>query len=357
MATIYGKALPIPAPYDGIVDFVVDIPAGARPIRILQLTDTQTIDAAQRRDPNRLNAREIELWQPESVDVQSFDHVRSLVAAATPDLIFITGDLVYGEFDDSGCRFTEFCAFMDSFGIPWAAVYGNHDTSTRRGVAWQNAQLEASAHGLFRAGSVTGNGNYSVLVTRGGVPVRVLYMLDSGGDGQAHDPECRRGAGLAPDQMAFFRQTAASLAAVNNGNAIPGFMCFHVPCVEFAEADHAKGYDVAAKYVLGVTVPAEFGDFGTHREHHSCFSSPDGFIDDLHAAGVDGVFVGHCHGNNTSVVWQGIRWTYGLKTGQYDFHIFNQTGGTLISLWDSGFEVHHIPTHATSASVPNPERF
>ncbi len=355
---IYGKSHPLPAAFAGMVDFVVDIPAGTRPVRILQLTDTQTIDASQQRRPDRLNEREIEYWQPESVDVQCFDHIRSLVAATTPDLIFITGDVVYGEFDDSGRFFTAFCDFMDSLRIPWAPVYGNHDTSSAKGVHWQNEQWENAAYCLFKTGEVTGNGNYSVLLTRGGEPLRVLYMLDSHGDGWANPPEARIPAGLYPDQMAYFRTTARDLAERNGGRPIPAFMGFHIPSTEFLLADRAKGYEVAPKYILGVDVPAEAGDFGAHREPHAIFRSPEGFLDDLHAAGVDGVFVGHCHGINTSVVWEGIRWTYGLKTGQYDFHIFTQQGGTLITLWeDGGFDVCHTPSTAMSAPVPNPEHY
>ncbi len=358
MCTIYGKSTPVPAPYAGIVDFAVDLP-GTRPIRLLQLTDTQIIDASQQRHPDRLNEREIAYWQPESLDLQCFDHIRTLVTAAKPDLIFMTGDLVYGEFDDSGRFFEAFCRFMNSLCIPWAPVYGNHDTASARGVAWQNAQLEAGETCLFRAGTVTGNGNYTVLLTRSGRPVRVLYMLDSGGDGWAHDAEIRRPAGLYPDQMAWFRQTARALTEAGGGTPVPGFMGFHVPCTEFAAADRAKGYDVARKYVLGATVPCEPGDFGAHRESHACFSSPAGFLDELHTAGVDGVFVGHCHGINTSVLWEGIRWTYGLKTGQYDFHIFNQQGGTLVTLWgdDGAFDVCHTPSTATAGPVPNPEHY
>ena len=46
MSTLYGKTSPVPAPYTGIADFVLDLPAD-RPIRVLQLTDMQIIDAAQ----------------------------------------------------------------------------------------------------------------------------------------------------------------------------------------------------------------------------------------------------------------------------------------------------------------------
>ncbi len=356
---IYGKHThtPVPAPYTGLVDFLVDLPTTPRPLRLLQITDTQTVDASQQRTPDRLNEREIAYWQPESLDAQCFDHIRSLVAETHPDLIFLTGDNVYGEFDDSG-RFSEaFCAFMESLNIPWAPVYGNHDLATARGVKWQNALFESCPHCLFKTGHVTGNGNYSVLITRGGHPTRVLYMLDSHGDGTAHDREFRLPAGLYPDQMAMVEHTAAALTALGGDTPVPGFMGFHIPCAEFALADKAKGYNVASKYVLGVTVPAEPGDFGTHRENHSAFPSPAGFVDTLHRIGVDGVFVGHCHGINTSVVWQGIRWTYGMKTGQYDFHIFNQQGGTLVTLHEDAFDVCHIPSHATSAPIPNPEHY
>ncbi len=362
MATVYGKSLPLPAPYAGIADFVVDIPAGDRPIRILQLTDMQVIDASQQRRPDRLNEREIAYWQPESIDVQCFDHIRTLVAETLPDLIFITGDVVYGEFDDSGRFFIAFRDFMDSLGIPWAPVYGNHDTSSQKGVFWQNEQWENGPNCLFKTGKTTGNGNYSVLITRGGAPVRVLYMMDSHGDGWANPPEIRLPAGLYPDQMAWFCATAAALAEVNGGVPIPAFMGFHIPSTEFVLADRVKGYDktdARGKCILGVTVPCEPGDFGARREPHAPFRAPEGFLDDLHAAGVDGVFVGHCHGINTSVVWEGIRWTYGLKTGQYDFHIFTQQGGTLITQWGEGarFDVCHTPSTAISAPVPNPELY
>ena len=180
MSTLYGKSAPVPAPFAGISDFLLDLPAD-RPLRVLQLTDMQIIDASQQRTPNRLNEREIALWQPDAIPVQCTDQIRSVVAQANPDLIFITGDVIYGEFDDSGDSLELFCDFMDSFGIPWAPVYGNHDNETLRGVDWQNARLEAAPLCLFKKGSVTGNGNYSILLTRNGTPCRALYMMDSGG--------------------------------------------------------------------------------------------------------------------------------------------------------------------------------
>ena len=135
-------------------DYLVRLPAGRTP-RILQLTDMQVIDATQQRYSGRLNEKEVVCWAPENADAECYGHIRSLVAQTNPDLIFITGDIVYGEFDDSGRSLEQFCAFMNGLCIPWAPVFGNHDNESARGVAWQCDLLESGEYCLFRRGNVT----------------------------------------------------------------------------------------------------------------------------------------------------------------------------------------------------------
>ena len=354
---IYGKSTPVPAHIKGIADFVLDLPEG-HPLRVLQLTDMQIIDATQQRKPDRLSEKEVELWQPASIPLQCTDQIKSVVAQVSPDLIFITGDIVYGEFDDSGASLELFCDFMDSLGAPWAPVYGNHDNESLRGADWQNARLEASPLCLFKKGSVTGNGNYSVLLTRDGRPFRALYMMDSGGCMGSPSESARRGPGLAEDQYDWLYTTAEKLNAAA-GMTLPSFLCLHIPTIQFHLAAVRKGYQSASeyeKYVIGVTSPAKDGDFGCKREPIGCFLTPDGFVEKLNALGVDGVFAGHCHANNTSILWEGIRWTYGLKTGQYDYHTVGQLGGTLITLWNGDFTVAHVTSLTPIAPAPNPPR-
>ena len=97
---------------------------------------------------------------------------------------------------------------MDSFNIPWAPIFGNHDNESAKGVAWQCEQLEKAQNCLFKRGSLTGNGNYSIgLVDENGKIRRIIYMLDSHGCIGAEGP------GLAPDQISWFKGVSAAVDA------------------------------------------------------------------------------------------------------------------------------------------------
>ena len=336
-------------------DFVVQLPEDrmGTELRILQLTDTQIIDASQRRTPDRLRADEISAWMPENFDSQCGNHIRSLVMQSKPDLILFTGDIVYGSFDDAGIAFRYVCDLMDSFMIPWAPVFGNHDNEANVGVAWQCERFEKSKFCLFHRGNVSGNGNYTVGIAIGDSLIRVIHMLDSNGCGAATDSAVIKKSGLYPDQLALVSDKTAVISD-SQKRKVPAFMAFHIPVDCFSEAEQAKGYPFGPddRYVLGIDQPAKDDDFGFRLEKYYPIETDDGFLDYLKNQNVDGVFVGHVHNSCTSISYQNIRWTMGLKTGQYDYHIPYQIGGTLITLNGSTFIVNHIHSLVPCAPMP-----
>ena len=126
--------LPSAAEEEQLVDFIVDVESGRQP-RILQLADTQIIDPTQyRNDPEADNDPEKRL---EDMEARCFKYLRQVIERTQPDLILITGDVIYGQFDDSGEALKELVKFFDGFGIPWAPIYGNHDNESAKGVRWQ----------------------------------------------------------------------------------------------------------------------------------------------------------------------------------------------------------------------------
>lgn len=336
-------------------DFVVQLGSERKntPIKLLQITDTQIIDATQRRTPDRIRHDEIIAWSPENFDAQCGDHIRSLVTQAQPDLIFITGDIVYGSFDDKGTALEYFCKLMDSLCIPWAPVWGNHDNESVIGVDWQCEQFENSKYCLFKRGAVSGNSNYSVGVAIGDKLVRVLHMLDSNGCKHGNDGEVIKTRGLYPDQLALVEKNTELIKSAQ-GEDIPAFMAFHYPVDLFEKAEKDKGYKTENRqtYVLGVDVAPKDNDFGFSLEKYDPIVTDSGFVDFVKSQNVDGVFVGHVHKNTTSIKYDGIAWTFGLKTGQYDYHVVGSVGGTLVTLFGNEFFVSHIPSLVPFASMP-----
>ena len=336
-STIKCKLTPI-TPASDLVDFVLEMPTD-REMRILQLTDTQIIDSSQKRSETPLGEEMIEWWRPYNIDKNCFNYISALIESEQPDLILLTGDIIYGRFDDSGEIWTRIVDFMDSFGIPWAPIFGNHDNESAKGVDWQCAQLEAAQNCLFKRGSLTGNGNYSVgLIDASGKIRRVIYMLDSNGCVDSNY-NLIKAADIYPDQINWFKSVSAAIEAAY-GEKVPAFMCYHIPSLDF-QAAYVNKYGYAATgQNFNLDVTGVDGDFGQKNEDLNMFGTS--IASDMKSANVDAVFSGHDHVNNFSIVYDGIRYTYGTKTGIYDYYNSSVLGGTLIrTTADGTFEISH----------------
>lgn len=323
-------------------DFLLDF-APERAIRILQLADLQTVDLTVTRNPTRdrqIKGAYFKDGMP-TMEERVYGDVRRLVEEVRPDLIVLTGDNVYGEFDDVGRMMRELVALMESFAIPWAPVFGNHDNESEMGVRWQVEQFLAAPHCLFARGEVTGNANYSIALTRGGVPAWALLCLDTNGChpvGNPHAPEegirptnrdidcITQVPGIYPDQTAW-------ASSVLDGLGVPSLGFFHIPIHAFADACRTKyGYE------KGVPMEANApGDYGRVIEHFVDTLDPDdAFFDAMRMRGMRAMLVGHQHNNSALINWQGVKLVWGVKSGRCTYYVPHQVGGTLITLAPDG---------------------
>lgn len=352
MAMIYGKNDQKNFKFFEGCDFVLELGQERKgdEIRVLQLTDMQIIDSSQCRTENRLRHDEMEAWRRDTVEGNCYNHIKSIVAQTKPDLIFITGDIVYGEFDDSGEILADFIDFMDSFSIPWTAVYGNHDNESAIGMEKQCEMYENGKHCMFKRGTVSGNSNFTVGISIDGELKRVMYMLDSHGALRSQD--------ICPDQIEYMTKKAIALKEKYNTVA-DGFVACHIPIDYYKKAAYDKGYatDERQNFNIGVDVEQKDDDMGFLYEAcgtNDCIKTDENFAKFLKLANIKGMFVGHHHNVCTSIKNDGIRWVFGLKTGQYDYHIAGQTGGTLITInrENTDFSVRHIPSLVKSNPFP-----
>ena len=303
-------------------DFIVDIEHSNDPI-VLQLTDTQIIDGSQSR-PDASSGDKI-TYAPEKYPIYVYNYITEIVNAVNPDFIIITGDLIYGKYDDNGSLLKSFINFMESFKIPWAPVFGNHENESKMGSDWQSAQLENANYCMFKQRTLTGNGNYTVALRQNGVFTRMFYMLDSNGCSDASTESMSNGhtsksVGFGEDQIEWYTKHIGILKQLSPSTKIS--FAFHIQLSVFADALSKYGFDQNQKYhdiFIDYLTNKESTDFGyVGRQMKDGWDSSKRVFNGMKALGVDSIFVGHEHCNSASVTYEGVRLQYGQKSSEYD---------------------------------------
>ncbi len=344
-----------------ILDFIVEVESDCDPV-ILQLTDPQILDAAQQRVPNRISSEQAIYYATNRMDENCFNYIRETAEATKPDLILLTGDLVYGEFDDKGTSLLALIEVMESLDIPWAPVFGNHDNESKMGADWQSEQLEQAKNCLFKQRTLTGNGNYTVGIKQDGKLKRVFFMLDSNGCGAISEKSRANGhtvssVGFGQDQIDWYTETAQSIRTLSPETKFS--FAFHIQPEIFSI--------IGNKYDFSDTVvdidtqedkdPDDFGLIG------AALKGPwDGnrkIWNGLKDLGVDSIFVGHEHCNSASVVYQGVRLQFGQKTGTYDRVNYLKSNGNIYGAYPpfSGTPLVGgtvVPLSKEDGSIQNP---
>ena len=332
-----------------VPDFVIEIEE-ERDLRVLFLADTQIIDSSQMRTPDRLGQSSIDKWAPENMEDMCFKYVRDAVQKSDPDFIILLGDNVYGEFDDRGTSLQKLIEVMDSFEIPWSPVYGNHDNESKKGAKWQNAQFEGAEYCYFKKGDTDGNGNYTVAIKQGEEIVRMFYMMDSNFAMNASNPAFNNVVlqlGFTQNQVNWMYERMETLEEAY-GKKVPSTLSFHVATKEYSLAEE-KYSKLTSTYTLNAagSPPAENGDFGSKlNASWDVYDVPSAkgksFLDICKKFKVDTTFCGHEHKTNISLLYEGIRWTFGLKTGTYDSHNTGEVGGTLMTFNKTSYSIKHL---------------
>lgn len=224
--------------------------------------------------------------------------VSRLIAEAQPDLVVLTGDMIWSHgVPDPQASFRRAIAPVSASGVPWAAVFGNHDAEA--GVTREQllAIQREDPNCLTEAGpaDIGGVGNYVLQVRKAGTDAATLYFFDSG----IEAPEPIGGyAWIQPDQVHWYVEQSRRLSA-EAGGPLPALAFFHIPVPEYDEA-WQRGSDL----------------IGTKEEKVECPRVNTGLFGAMVQMGdVMGAFVGHDHDNDYCGTLHGIRLCYGRVTG------------------------------------------
>ncbi len=278
----------------------------------------------------------------EAPDKQSAALMKQIMKAEAPDLVVLTGDILAGGGCDAAAdSLRQVIKIVESGGVPWAAVLGNHDDEGNADRHELMAVMQESTLSLTQPGpaEVPGVGNYILPIqsSEGSVTSASLYFIDSGSYAQTNIGGYDW---IKREQIAWYLQESAKITA-ESGYPLPALAFFHIPIPEYNEVwDFHTCYGVKYEDVCAPLVNS-------------------GFFAALHEAGdVMGTFVGHEHINDFWGDLHGIRLCYGRATGYNTYGrdgfprgarvILLQEGSRQFETWlhlDDGTTLHEQPEH------------
>ena len=251
-----------------------------------------------------------------SFNIRLFSHIRALAEDAQPDLITISGDLFSS--DSVVWSAHQLTELMDSLGIPWAPVFGNHDDGGNCDLNYLADVMMESDLCLMKKGDPDlGVGNYVVNICEGETVIHSLILMDSHGDG------------LHENQYPWYQWAA-------EGANAPSTVILHIPLEEYRTA-----YDAAWD---GSGWKEGFEAFGDRKEAICPEEGSEGFFELVQHIGLTrNILCGHDHTNDFSVLYEGVRLSYGMRLGVYGSHHPDNMGATLLTIDDAGtLELKHI---------------
>lgn len=289
---------------------------------------------AEEEDFKILMLSDVQLTEPWKGTKQVRYVMDTLIKRHSPNLLIFAGDNVGGVFSHFQIR--TFTKFVDSYGILWTTTFGNHDRDKHSDVDYQLKIMQKSENFIYTADptNVKGRSNFVIPIENSEEKlIYNLFMIDShGGNFKCVHEDGTSHAGydfIDETQLSWFEDNVAELdkiAEKKDGEHVPSMVFSHFPIQEFA-----KGYSEAVGEVepSGIKISLVEGK-RREGEGHSCIDK--GLFETYKRNNVTHVFAGHEHTNDYSLMYDGMRLTYGVKTGDhstYDPHI---NGGTLITI-------------------------
>ncbi|MDE5616174.1 MAG: metallophosphoesterase, partial [Clostridia bacterium] len=250
-----------------------------------------------------------QLWANLFDNKKTYEMMDALVEEERPDLIIMPGDNVSGLATKSLLK--KLISKMESYEIPWAPTYGNHDMEGVASIQWQSKRYESAKYCLFERGEedLYGMGNYSISISENGEIVYTLMFMDNGRYIKYEDGS-KREIYISEEQTEWYEREMKKISSYNKKQT-PSMLFSHFAMPEMRTAIENLSEIGEDGYFY---VPNEQGS--GYCKYLPCAAPVNkGFIDRAKNVGLTHVFCGHDHENNASVFYQGITYTYGLKTG------------------------------------------
>ncbi len=335
-------------------DYVVNMVVGDKDsFVILNLTDIQLASSDVR-----------DVTEDYTFAMASLDR---LVSAVKPDMITVTGDQCYGE----RLAFFAVCDKIESFGIPWAPIIGNHDCEQRDiTLEEQYAAYKTYPHCLFKDGPVISHvrernaeslGHYVVNLVRvsdsGFNVVRSLIFMNSGSwqsyDGDEYKGRRRYGKtdyqSLNSSQISWYSDMVRSVPGTPSGlyTHMAPFVFVEAAGEAFNVSSDVFDYEAFVKETSSISYQESFGtacwkpdyedSYGVLHEALCGAPYDEGLFPVVKELGsTDYIITAHDHVNSFNIRYQGVNLIYAMKTGKSCYADPNMMGATVVTIASDG---------------------
>lgn len=223
--------------------------------------------------------------------------VREMVQTEKPDLVVVTGDIIYSAPADS--TLSVVLKTFAQLGVPFCMTFGNHDYDFKTPAVALYNQMQKTPNCVMPV--LQGkNTDYSlpILSSNGKRTAAVLYCIDT------HNKPAIGGIGgyqwISHNQITWYRQRSMVYKQKNGGKPVPSLAFLHIPLPEFNYA----------------TDNTQCPMYGSRLEKAYSPSLNSGMFASIKEMGdIMGVFCGHDHDNDYAVSYFNVLLAHGRFSG------------------------------------------
>lgn len=223
--------------------------------------------------------------------------VREMVETEKPDLVVVTGDIIYSAPADS--TLSVVLKTFAQLGVPFCMTFGNHDYDFKTPAVALYNQMQKTPNCVMPV--LQGkNTDYSlpILSSNGKRTAAVLYCIDT------HNKPAIGGIGgyqwISHNQITWYRQRSMVYKQKNGGRPVPSLAFLHIPLPEFNYA----------------TANTQCPMYGSRLEKAYSPSLNSGMFASIKEMGdIMGVFCGHDHDNDYAVSYFNVLLAHGRFSG------------------------------------------
>ena len=223
--------------------------------------------------------------------------VREMVETEKPDLVVVTGDIIYSAPADS--TLSVVLKTFAQLGVPFCMTFGNHDYDFKTPAVALYNQMQKTPNCVMPV--LQGkNTDYSlpILSSNGKRTAAVLYCIDT------HNKPAIGGIGgyqwISHNQITWYRQRSMVYKQKNGGKPVPSLAFLHIPLPEFNYA----------------TANTQCPMYGSRLERAYSPSINSGMFASIKEMGdIMGVFCGHDHDNDYAVSYFNVLLAHGRFSG------------------------------------------